>query len=114
MITLTNQEIAVRSSMNNLIKREKEYNIFKKKLQDILKVPMSCEMKNTYSQKGIHLSNGTLSDAISASLILQAMGGNVQAYAMIRDTMGYKPVEQVRNDVVVRIDMSPKARELGE
>lgn len=110
----TNNEIAVRSSMNNLIQREKEHNIFKKKLQDILKTPMTANMKDSYQQKGIYLSNGTLSDAISASLVLQAMAGNIQAYAMIRDTMGYKPIEQVRNDVVVRIDMSPKARELGE
>lgn len=107
-------ELAVRSSMNNLIQREKEHNVFKKKLEDILKTPMSTAMKESYSQKGIHLSNGSLSDAISASLVLQAMAGNINAYAMIRDTMGYKPIEQVKNDVVVRIDMSPKARELGE
>jgi len=110
----TNNEIAIRSSMNNLIQREKEHNMFKKKLQDILKAPMSAQMKDNYSKYGIHLINGTLSDAIAASLVVQAMSGNIQAYAMIRDTMGYKPIEQVRNDVVVRIDMSPNAKELGE
>ena len=111
---MTNNEIAVRSSMNNLIQREKEHNVFKKKLQDILKTPMSASMKQVYSERGIHLSNGNLADAMSAALVIQAMGGNIQAYATIRDTMGYKPVEQVKSDVVVRIDMSPKARELGE
>lgn len=110
----TNNEIAIRSSMNNLIQREKEHNMFKKKLQSILKTPMSAQMKDNYSKKGIHLINGTLSDAIAASLVVQAMAGNIQAYAMIRDTMGYKPVEQVKNDVVVRIDMSPNAKKLGE
>jgi hypothetical protein len=110
----TNNEIAIRSSMNNLIQREKESNLFKKKLQDILKIPMSAQMRDNYSKNGIHLINGTLSDAISASLVMQAMAGNIQAYAMIRDTMGYKPIEQVKQDVVVRIDMSPRARELGE
>lgn len=110
----TRQEIAIRSSMNNLIKREKESNIFKKKLQEMLNIPMSIAMKDMYSKKGIHLVGGKLSDAISASLVLQAMNGNVQAYTTIRDTMGYKPIEQVKNDVVVRIDMSPQARELGE
>lgn len=111
---MANQQELVRSSMRNLIQREKESNLFKKKMQTILKTPMSMSMRNHYSKAGIHLSNGDLTDAITASLILQAMQGNINAYAMIRDTMGYKPVEQVKNDVVVRIDMSQKARELGE
>jgi hypothetical protein len=110
----TRQEIAIRSSMKNLVQREKESNVFKKKLQEMLKIPMSAAMRDMYSQKGIHMASGKLADAISASLILQAMNGNVQAYTTIRDTMGYKPIEQVKNDVVVRIDMSPKAKELGE
>lgn len=33
--------------------------------------------------------------AISASMINQAMKGNVKAYAIIRDTIGEKPVERV-------------------
>lgn len=110
----TDNEIAIRSSMNNLIQREKQHNAFKKKLEGILSIPMSATMKAKYSTAGIHLSNGNLSDAIAASLVLQALNGNIQAYTTVRDTMGYKPIEQVRNDIVVRIDMSPKARELGE
>lgn len=112
---MTNQnDIAVRSAMNNLTKKEEEANIFKKKLKTILQTPISASMRNKYSQSGIHLSNATMMDAINASIVLQALAGNITAYTTIRDTMGYKPVDQVKNDVTVRIDMSPKARELGE
>jgi hypothetical protein len=114
---MANQEELVRSSMRNLIQKEKESNMFRKKLQTTLKIPMSMDMKQRYSQAGIHMGNGDLSDAITASLVLTALGGGpagISAYAMIRDTMGYKPIEQVKNDVIVRIDMSPKAKELGE
>lgn len=111
---MANQQELIRSSMNTLVKREKESNLFKRKMQNMLKIPMSLEMMNHYAQAGIHINNGDLSDAITGSLMLQALSGNINAYAMIRDTMGYKPVEQVRNDVIVRIDMSKEARELGE
>lgn len=107
-------EIAIRSSVNNLIAREKEHNLFKKKLQELLTAPMSLEMERYYSEKGLHFANADMADAINASLVLQAMNGNVNAFTVIRDTLGYKPVEQVKNDVVIRIDMNPRARELGE
>jgi len=111
---MTQNEVTIRSSVNDLIQREKESNMFKKKLEKILRTPLSLAAQEKYAARGIFLNNGTLSDAITASLIIQALNGNITAYTTIRDTMGHKPVDQVKNDVVVRIDMSPKARELGE
>lgn len=107
-------EIAIRSSVNSLIEQEKEHNIFKNKLQEILTAPMSLEMKQQLHEKGLNFVKGDMADAVNAAMVMQALNGNVAAFTTIRDTMGYKPVEQVKNDVVIRIDMNPRVRELGE
>lgn len=111
---MTEQQTLVRSSMNNLVEREKESNLFRQKMQNVLMTPMSAELRDRYAKMGIATPNGDLADAITAAMVLQALAGNIAAYTTIRDTMGYKPVEQTRNDVIVRIDMSSHARELGE
>jgi len=111
---MANQQEIIRSSMNSLVKNEKNSDMFKRKLGAILKIPMSQDMKQKLSRSGIPVRNGDLADAMTGAMVLQALTGNIAAYTTIRDTMGYKPVENVRNDVVVRIDMSPRARELGE
>ena len=95
-------------------KQEDSANMFKRKLQEIMSIPMTPGMKKRYEDFGITCVDGDIADAIAGALAIQAMNGNIAAYTTIRDTMGYKPVEQTRNDVVVRIDMSAKARELGE
>jgi hypothetical protein len=51
---------------------------------------------------------------MTASLVLQAMNGNIAAYTTIRDTLGYKPVEKVQNDISIEIKMPPAIKELGE
>lgn len=109
-----NQDIALRSSMNTVVAQEKEHNLFKTKLQEILTAPMSAEMRRQLSEKGLHVQNGDIADVVNAALVFQAMNGNVAAYTTLRDTMGFKPIEQVKSDVVIRIDMNPRARELGE
>ena len=110
----TNQDIALRSSMNTIVAQEREHNLFKTKLQKILTAPMSAEMKRQLSEKGLHFVNGDIADVVNAALVFQAMQGNVAAFTTIRDTMGFKPVDQVRNDVVIKIDMNPRAKELGD
>lgn len=111
---MAKQQEIVKSTMKDLIKKEKESNEFRDKMKNILKIQMSADLKNKYATAGIPLRNGDLGDAITASMVLQAMQGNVGAYTTIRDTMGYKPIEQVKNDVVVKIEMSKNAKELGE
>lgn len=39
----------------------------------------------------------TIQEKISFSLIQEALNGNVKAFETIRDTIGEKPVEQIRN-----------------
>ena len=113
---MDNTEI-VRSSLVNLATQEREAekkSKFDTALNSLLKQPMSRTLQDKYSKAGLHIGNGTIYDAISASLVMQALNGNINAYAMIRDTTGHKPIDRVQSDVVVRIDMGPKARELGE
>ena len=104
----------VRKSMTDIVAREKESNVFQEKLHTLVNLPMDQVMRRSFSEKGIPISNGTLADAMSASLVLQAMNGNIAAYAMIRDTLGYKPVEKVQNDISIEIKMPDGVRELGE
>lgn len=104
----------VRASVTDIIKRERESNEFKEKLQKMLNIPMGMALEDYYLDQGIDIGKGTLSDAIAASMILQAIHGNTTAYSLIRDTMGYKPVENVKNDVTIKIDMPKAVKELGE
>ena len=108
----------IRKSMTDIvaseIKKEKESNIFRDKLESLVNLPMDQVMRRHLSEKGIPISNGTLADAMSASLVLQAMNGNIAAYTTIRDTLGYKPVERVQNDVSIEIKMPKAVKELGE
>ena len=104
----------VTQSVNELIQAKKQTNIFKEKLANILSIPASKDMIKNLSENGITLHNANLADAMSASIVIQALTGNIAAYTTIRDTMGYKPIDQVKNDVVVHIEMASGARELGE
>lgn len=104
----------VTQSVNELIQAKKQTNIFKEKLSNILSIPASKDMLKNLSDNGITLNNANLADAMSASIVIQALTGNIAAYTTIRDTMGYKPIDQVKNDVVVHIEMASGARELGE
>lgn len=111
----TDNSIMVSSTKDMTVAREDKHgNMFKQSLQDILTQPMPAELTEYFSTKGLTNLSGDMADAINASMVVQAIGGSVQAYTVIRDTMGFKPVDQVQNDVVVRIDMNPRARELGE
>lgn len=104
----------IRNSMKDIVAREKESNIFQEKLRNLVNLPMDQVMRRSFAEKGLPISNGTLADAMSASLVLQAMNGNIAAYTTIRDTLGYKPVEKVQNDVSIEIKMPKEVRELGE
>ena len=104
----------VRREAKRLVKREQETNEFKEKLQDVLRIPLDSLLKKRYKEQGVPLPNGTLADAVTASIVIQAMSGNVGAYTTIRDTLGYKPVDKVQNDVQIKVDMAPAVKELGE
>lgn len=110
---MNNAEL-VTQSVNELITNAKKTNIFREKLSTILSIPASKAMMAGLKENGITIQNANLADCMSASLVIQAMTGNIAAYAMIRDTMGYKPIDQVKNDVTIHIEMEPKAKELGE
>lgn len=104
----------VRAEFMNIVKGEQDADLFKRKLQEIVRIPMPLSVKKKLSEQGVSIQNGTLMDVMSASLVLQAMNGNIAAYTIIRDTMGYKPVDQVKNDVNIEVKLAPGIRELGE
>lgn len=104
----------VTQSVNELIQEKKQTNVFREKLSNILSIPATRDMLKGLSDNGITLNNANLADCMSASLVIQALSGNIAAYTTIRDTMGYKPIDQVKSDVLVHINMEPNARELGE
>lgn len=104
----------VTQTLNEMMQDKKQTNIFKEKLTNILSIPAPRGFIDKLESEGITLNNANLADCMSASLVIQALSGNIAAYTTIRDTMGYKPIDQVKNDVIVRIDMSPEAKELGE
>lgn len=104
----------VRTAMTDIVEREKEADMFRQTLVKICNIPMTRAMRESLQEKGIDIRNGTLHDAMSAALVLQALSGNIGAYTTIRDTMGYKPVDQVKNDVQIKIEMPESARRLGE
>lgn len=87
---------------------------FKSKLKEVLSIPMSEEMRQEYTNRGMQSKSGDLLEAISMSMVLQALGGNTTAYTTIRDTMGYKPKENVQNDIKIAIELAPEIKELGE
>lgn len=107
-------DIEVSTVTGELVDMENEFGLFKNKLTELLNTPMGTEMRNRFREDGISLQSDRINDAIHAALVIQAMNGNIQAYTTIRDTMGHKPVDQVQNDVLVRIEMPKGAKELGE
>lgn len=107
------EELILKKSITEIAKRKND-NVFKSKARQLLKQPITREIQEMLYKNGINIQNGTLLDAMTGSMIAQALNGNIAAYTVLRDTAGYKPVDQVRNDVALRIEMSPTARELGE
>lgn len=102
--------------VKELAKHEKEASLFKDKLKEILNIPLPLNMIQTYEEHGISLSSvdARILDGMTAAITIKALQGDIGAYTTIRDTMGYKPVDKVQSDMVVRIEMSNQARELGE
>ena len=60
----------------------------KKTMKEMLDYLLAKEIENKKGEKA------TTQEAISVSLIKQALNGNVKAYEVIRDTIGQKPVER--------------------
>lgn len=52
-------------------------------------------LEEPLKDKAGQVTDKTTQDAIIAALIKRAAGGDVRAFAMIRDTIGEKPVERV-------------------
>lgn len=113
-VIMTTESEIVRASLTDIVARERSTNEFREKLKNLLDMPMTVMLEDYYNEKGVPLRGGTMQDAISASLLLQALAGNIAAYTTIRDTMGYKPAENVKNDVTIKVDMPDRVRELGE
>jgi len=64
----------------------------KKTMKEMLDYLLSKEIENKKGEKA------TTQEAISVSLIKQALNGNVKAYEVIRDTIGEKPEQNIKLD----------------
>lgn len=60
----------------------------KKTMKEMLDYLLSKEIENKKGEKA------TTQEAISVSLIKQALNGNVKAFEVIRDTIGEKPTDK--------------------
>jgi hypothetical protein len=56
-------------------------------------------------QLEILLENGNTQESVAVALIEKAMGGDVKAFEVLRDTVGEKPVDKVETKQTV-VDMS--------
>jgi hypothetical protein len=61
--------------------------------------------KSLREQLEILLENGNTQESVAVALIEKAMGGDVKAFEVLRDTVGEKPVDKVETKQTV-VDMS--------
>lgn len=61
--------------------------------------------KSLREQLEILLENGNTQESVAVALIEKAMGGDVKAFEVLRDTIGEKPVDKVETKQTV-VDMS--------
>ena len=114
---IKNREITfdnVKPELIAQLEHEKKDDIFKRKLRQVLNLPIPTQVTENFEKYGLNLKEGDLADAMSMSMVLQAVNGNTTAYTIIRDTMGCKPIDNIKSDVKISIEMSQQARELGE
>lgn len=87
---------------------------FRNKLEQIMKLKVSPEMIANFHEKGLDLKDPNIADAVSASVVVQALCGNIAAFTTIRDTMGQKPVDKVENNTTIQVVLSDEVKKLGE
>lgn len=61
--------------------------------------------KSLREQLEILLENGNTQESVAVALVEKAMGGDVKAFEVLRDTVGEKPVDKVETKQTV-VDMS--------
>ena len=74
-----------------------------------LRLALEILLEKEYKDKSGKEVTGA--EAVSTKLFEKAMKGDVRAYETIRDTVGQKPVEQIR---VQQIDKDESRKELNE
>lgn len=72
-------------------KKSGEVRRAKKTMREMLNYLLEKEITNRSGEKA------TTQEAITVSLINQALKGNVKAWEVIRDTIGEMPVQEIRN-----------------
>ena len=87
---------------------------FRNKLEQIMQLKVSPEMIANFHDKGLDLKNPNIADAVSASLVVQALCGNIAAFTTIRDTVGQKPVDKIENNTTIQVVLSDEVKRLGE
>lgn len=87
---------------------------FKDILQDMMNYRVDDDMIPDDVRKLTNSNCPVVMEAMGASLVLQALNGNLQAFTTVRDTIGQKPVDRVDQNTTVHVVMSDEAKELGE
>lgn len=69
----------------------------KKKLREMLEVFLE---KKTQDENGNTITTG---EAVTLALIKKCLKGDVKAFEVLRDTIGQKPIEEVKNTQTVQV-----------
>lgn len=104
----------IAKKVNTIIADEEKANVFVDRMTSALSTKMPLKMREMFHEQGFSMRNGDYFDGLVLAMVGKAMRGDVSAFTVIRDTMGYKPVDQVVNDTKITIEMSPQAKALGE
>lgn len=95
--------------------RFKEDNTIKSAMLDILDLSVTEKIQELLDIQGVAIDNiNTVKQAMAAMVATKALSGNITAFEIVRDTIGEKPVDVIKQDTTIRIEMSDEARELAE
>lgn len=70
------------------------------------------ERKTMKEELLILLEQGNTQEKISLSLIQEALGGNIKAFEVIRDTIGEKPTDKIDNNISGKIGISDEDKQM--
>ncbi len=98
--TLSSEEAKKRGSKGGKasVKAKRERKAMREQLEMLLNLPIKdIKIQKKVTDLGISSSEINNQMAMTVALYQEALLGNTKAYELIRDTIGEKPVEQVKN-----------------
>lgn len=91
-------------------KKAQEINAKRRTAQEVMRMYLECKISKAQATEKLgeyaeYLpDNATLFDVITLKQILESQEGSSKAFEVVRDTAGYKPVDQVQTDIKIMSD----------